>query len=55
MAPGKAPRRDPDDERYPLLAAQKEWDRAEHVRKGIEAGLTKKQAERHADADVRED
>jgi hypothetical protein len=55
MAPGKTPRRGDEDERYPNLKAQRDWDRAEHVRKGMEAGLSKKEAERHADAEIRED
>ncbi|MCA1811065.1 MAG: hypothetical protein LC623_03525 [Halobacteriales archaeon] len=55
MAPGKAPRRSSEDERFPNLAAQRDWDRAEHVRKAMEAGLSRKEAERHADAEVRED
>ncbi|HUR61165.1 MAG TPA: hypothetical protein VM286_02210 [Candidatus Thermoplasmatota archaeon] len=55
---GKGPRRtaeDEDPEKYPNLAAAKDWDKAQHVKKGIEAGLTKKQAQRHADDEVRED
>lgn len=34
---------------YPNLAAQREMDRLEHVRRGRAMGLTPEQAERHAD------
>lgn len=60
--PGKTPARTPrrgdedkrDDERYPNLAAQRDWDRAQHVKQGLAAGLTKEQARKHADDEVRE-
>jgi hypothetical protein len=55
MAPTKGPRRSSEDEKYPNLAAQRDWDKAEHVRKGVEAGLTRKQAVRHANEEVHED
>jgi hypothetical protein len=54
----KGPRRTPADEereKYPNLAAAKDWDKAEHVRKGMEAGLSRKDAVRHANEEVRED
>lgn len=54
-APSKAPRRTAEDEKYPNLAAQKDWDKAQHVKKGIEAGLSKKEALRHAEEEVHED
>lgn len=42
-----------DPIRYPNLAAAKEQDRLEHVRKAREAGLTRKQASDHADEHMR--
>jgi hypothetical protein len=57
-APTKGPRRTAEDEesaKYPNLAAAKDWDKAQHVKKGMEAGLSKKEAQRHAEEEVRED
>ncbi|HEX2065872.1 MAG TPA: hypothetical protein VHI93_03575 [Candidatus Thermoplasmatota archaeon] len=57
-APAKRPRRLPEDEedrRFPNLAAQRDWDRAQHVKKAEEAGLSREEAVRHADREVRED
>lgn len=55
MAPAKGPRRTPDDEKDPNLAARRDLDKATHVRKAEEAGLTHKQAVRHAEREVHED
>lgn len=41
-----------DPVQYPNLAAQREMDRQQHVRLAREAGLTRKQASRHADDDL---
>lgn len=39
-----------DEEKYPNLAALRRGDRAQHVAQARRAGLTRKQASRHADA-----
>jgi hypothetical protein len=41
-----------EEERYPNMAAERAWDRAQHVRRGMAMGLTKKEAQRHANADL---
>ena len=41
-----------DDEQFPTLAAQRAWDRAEHIRRAMAAGMTREQAERHADQEL---
>ena len=43
-----------DPEKYPNLAAQREMDRQEHVKRAREMGATRKQASRHADEDLAE-
>ena len=43
------------EERFPNLAAQKAADREEHVRRAMQAGMTRKQAEKHADEEIEED
>lgn len=54
--PAKAPRPvSAEDRKYPNLAAAKAWDKEQHVKKGIEAGLTRKQATRHADEEIDDD
>lgn len=40
--------------RYPNMEARREWDRQEHVRRGRAMGLTRKQAQRHADEEIQE-
>jgi hypothetical protein len=58
MATPKGPRRaspDEEDAKYPNLAAAKAWDKEQHVKKGVAAGLTRKQAVRHANDEVHED
>ena len=37
-----------DEEKYPNLAAHREMERQERVRRGREMGLTRKQASEHA-------
>lgn len=41
-----------DSAKFPNLAAERDWDRAQHIKQAIAAGMTKKQAERHADAEL---
>ena len=43
-----------DPEKYPNLAAQRERDRQEHVKRAREMGATRKQASKHADEDMAE-
>ncbi|MEA3166768.1 MAG: hypothetical protein QOJ26_1642 [Thermoplasmata archaeon] len=40
------------DERFPNLAAQRDWDRAEHIRAAEEMGATHRQASKHASEEV---
>lgn len=42
------------EKRFPNLAAERAADREEHVRRAMEAGMTRKQAERHADEEIAE-
>jgi hypothetical protein len=49
------PARDADfEKKYPNMAARREWDRQQHVRRARKMGATKKQATRHADEEIRE-
>jgi hypothetical protein len=41
-----------DRDRFPNLAAWYDWDREEHIRHAMKAGMTREEAERH-DADER--
>jgi hypothetical protein len=44
---------DPIDEaKYPNLAAERAFDRAEHIKRAMAAGMTRREAERHADEDM---
>jgi hypothetical protein len=47
----KPPTHEPD---LPELSKLRAFDREQHVKKGIEAGMTREEAERHADEDLRE-
>ena len=51
----KGPRRTAEDEKYPNIAAERDWDKEQHIKKGIESGLGRKEATRHAEKDIRED
>lgn len=42
------------ERKFPNLAAERAADREEHVRRAMEAGMTRKQAERHADEEIAE-
>jgi hypothetical protein len=47
--------RDPiDAERYPNIAAERAMDREEHIRRAMANGLTRAQAEAHADEELLE-
>lgn len=41
-----------EDREFPNLAAMKAFDRQQHIQKAIEAGLTREEAERHADEEM---
>ena len=43
-----------DRKKFPNLAAEEEWDREQHIKQAMQAGMTRKQAERHADDELRE-
>jgi hypothetical protein len=43
-----------EDKRFPNLAAEREWDREQHIRRAMASGLTRRQAERHADEELAE-
>jgi hypothetical protein len=45
------PTKEPD---FPELSKAREFDREEHIRRSMAAGMTRQQAERHADEDLRE-
>ena len=49
----KPTRRD-DDAKFPNLAAERDWDREQHIKQAMQSGMTRKQAERHADDELRE-
>lgn len=53
LMPKKADRDPIDEKRYPNLAAERAFDRAEHVKRAMANGLSKKEAERHADEELR--
>ncbi|MEA3201376.1 MAG: hypothetical protein QOE90_2804 [Thermoplasmata archaeon] len=42
------------DEELPELTKLRAYDRQEHIRRAMDAGMTREQAERHADEDLRE-
>ena len=44
---GRRPR-----DRYPNMTARREMDRAEHVKRAMEMGATRKQASMHAEEEV---
>ena len=54
--PAKAGRKsDPiDAKRFPNIAAERDLDRAEHIKRAMANGLSRKEAERHADEDLAE-
>ncbi|HUR25799.1 MAG TPA: hypothetical protein VM327_07290 [Candidatus Thermoplasmatota archaeon] len=45
---------DIDRAKFPNLAAERDWDRDQHIKQAMKAGMTRKQAERHADDELRE-
>ena len=45
---------DIDRKKFPNLAAERDWDREQHIKQAMRAGMTRKQAEKHADAELRE-
>jgi hypothetical protein len=44
-----------DLSQFPNLLAQREWDRQEHIRRAMAAGMTRKEAERHAAEELGKD
>jgi predicted transcriptional regulator len=53
--PAQAHDRDPiDAKRFPNLAAARDLDRAQHIQRAMANGLTRKQAEKHADEELAE-
>jgi len=52
--PTKRAGRKDDDERYPNMAAERAADREEHIKRAMEAGMSRQQAERHADEEMAE-
>ncbi|GEM_PF-5830418 len=47
----KLPTKDPE---FPELTKLRDQDRQEHVRRAMAAGMSREEAERHADEDLRE-
>ena len=43
-----------DREKYPNLAAWYDWDREQHIRQAMKAGMTRAQAEWHDQDEARE-
>lgn len=43
-----------EDPEFPQLAKRKDFDRQQHIQKALEAGMTREQAERHADEELAE-
>ena len=52
--PATAKADDIDRKKFPNLAAERDWDREQHIQQAMQSGMTRKQAERHADAELRE-
>ncbi|MHB8633334.1 MAG: hypothetical protein ACYDBQ_05105 [Thermoplasmatota archaeon] len=50
---GHRDREDVDPKRFPNLAAQNDMDREEHIRRAMANGASRKEAERHADLDMK--
>jgi len=48
------PTRTPSKKDLPNLTKMRDLDRQQHIQKGLEMGLTREQAERHADEELRE-
>jgi hypothetical protein len=46
--------REPSKKPLPNLTKIRDLDRQQHVQAGLDAGLTREQAERHADEELRE-
>ena len=44
-----------DPVKFPNLAARDAWDREQHVKRAMAAGLSRKEAVRHANAEVEQD
>lgn len=44
---------DIDPKKFPNLAAEHDWDREQHIKQAMQAGMNRKQAERHADDELR--
>lgn len=47
----RLPRKEPD---FPELERRRRFDREEHVKRGMAAGLSREEAEKHADEDLRD-
>lgn len=47
---GNLPKSDPE---FPNLTAMRAFDRQQHVQRSMEAGLSREEAERHADEHLR--
>lgn len=45
------PKKEPD---FPELTKLRDFDRQQHIQKSIEAGMTREEAERHADEDLKD-
>lgn len=45
---------DIDPKKFPNLAAEHDWDREQHIKQAMQAGMTRKQAEKHADDELRD-
>ena len=60
MTPKPTPKQKPrpaddiDPKKFPNLAAEQDWDREQHVKQAMQAGMNRKQAEKHADDELRE-
>lgn len=52
MPSSKKPTDPIDAKRFPNIAAERDWDREQHIRQAMANGLTRKQAEAHADQEM---
>lgn len=43
-----------DPKKFPNLAAERDWDREQHIKQAMQAGMTRRQAEKHADDELRD-
>ena len=54
MTSKPSPKTGIDGKKFPNLAAERYWDREQHIKQAMQAGMTRKQAEKHADDELRD-